>query len=51
MQLARDMLDSQVVVLEGGEPSGYSSIHFSRVFPKGEVGVVCEDCDWGFCGC
>jgi len=32
-----------------GEPPGYPSIYFSRVFPEGKVCVVSKDCDWNVC--
>jgi len=40
MEFAGDVFDCKIVVLERGEPSGYSLVYFSGVFPKGEVRVI-----------
>ena len=40
MELAWDVLDHEVVILERGKPSSYSLIYFSRVFPKSKVCMV-----------
>ena len=40
MQLPQYMFNPEVVVLEGGKPSGYSSVHLLGVLPE------CEVCHW-----
>jgi hypothetical protein len=50
MKFAGDVLDSEVVVLQSGEPSSHPPVYLSGILPEGKVCMVCEYGDWGFRG-